>query len=215
LSILPNVSLQISAVWPRDGNGSMVGAFEIVGPKTSLATLLRLVDGDSSQLHGMISPTSPVTIPERLRKAAGIPSSAATYSYIHPIEHLHGEMEKLKLAKDQWAFVLLAGGYAYFDADARLLQINAITFAPSATGLLLVSKPVQACEAAPCHDPAARSRISPHSRTQPSCSPAHHDHPHPFHALARQPIRPSPTSESRARTQRMRSRKPYAFARQS
>ena len=39
-----------------------------------------------------------------------------------------------------WAFVLLAGGFAYFGDDGQLLQVNAIAHAPSPTGLVLVGQ---------------------------------------------------------------------------
>ena len=139
LSILSNVKLAISANWADD---EASGVFEITGPPNTLESLLSLVNNDTSLLHGFLSPLSAVTVPMERRRDAGIPTDAASYCYIHPLEHLHDEVESLKLAQQSWAFVLLAGGYAYFDATQRLLQVNAIAYAPSPTGLVLVGHPV-------------------------------------------------------------------------
>ena len=145
LSVLPGVSLTISASWAA-GN-TAAGVYNITGPKPHLETLAKLCGTvtpreTSDSLRGVVSPPSAITVPREHRKGAGIPLSAANYCYIHPLDHLAEKLEKLKLAKNSWAFVLLTGGFAYFDEHMALLAINAIALAPSPTGLVLVGYPV-------------------------------------------------------------------------
>ena len=163
LSILPNVSLSIEASWSSD---SAAGSYYINGPRQNLEILSRLVGGDTKQLRGVLSPCSAVTLPREHRKAAGIPFEATAYCYIHQVEHLRDELEALKLSRDPWAFVLLAGGFAYFGEGGKLLQVNAIAYAPSPTGLVLVGRPVTSSSAS-----AAASLLKKHGRLVPITDP--------------------------------------------
>ena len=67
---------------------------------------------------------------------------AVTFCYIHPIPSLQLALESLHLAQNEWAFVLLLGGFAYFGEDGKLLAVNAVSLATSTSGLALVGHPV-------------------------------------------------------------------------
>lgn len=71
-----------------------------------------------------------------------MPLRAATYCYIYPIPSLQLALESLHLARNEWAFALLLGGFAYFDEAGGLLAVNAVTLATSTSGLALVGHPV-------------------------------------------------------------------------
>jgi hypothetical protein len=122
---------------------------QVTGPKHVkhvLSSKLQLLD---QQLEGDVSPCHDVTIPKEFRKGAGVPEEAEQFCFIHPLAEetlarIHDAVHEgaLSLARNDWAFVLLAGGYAYFRKDEHgqdeLLRVNAITLAPSDTSLLLV-----------------------------------------------------------------------------
>ena len=78
------------------------------------------------------------SVPQKYRRRAGIPILAHTFAYIYPWVELEEALDQLDFAKDSWAFALLIGGFAYFDVHGRLLQVNAITFAPSPQSLMLI-----------------------------------------------------------------------------
>lgn len=117
---------------------------------------------ENTGLGGTLSPLSECTVPDQYRADAGIPDGkekfggvialqhAKYYCFIHPMpdikarEKLRRSTTGLKLSRNPWAFVLLMGGYAYFDEDMNLISVNAITFTPSDSdehpGLLLVGR---------------------------------------------------------------------------
>lgn len=150
ISILPDVQLKLSAQWP-EGDSAAAGHFEVIGPGGALKALRSLVaasadesdaSADESMLRGTLSPASFVTVPAEKREAGGIPLKAHSYCFMHPLSGLHAALSTLKLSRETWALALLAGGFAYFDDAFKLLQVNAITYAPSSTGLMLIRHPV-------------------------------------------------------------------------
>ena len=144
LSVYPAVPLLLACNWPDDGQGAGAGTYTVLGPQPNLESLQLLLGGKSAadELSGVLSPPSAVTVPVEHRAAAAIPVAATAYCWIHPLDHLAAKLETLKLARNPWAFVLLTGGFAYFDAEMKLLAINAVAMAPSPTGLVLVGRPV-------------------------------------------------------------------------
>ena len=144
LSVYPAVPLLLACNWPDDGPGAGAGTYTVLGPQPNLESLQLLLGGKSAadELNGVLSPPSAVTVPVEHRAAAAIPVAATAYCWIHPLDHLAAKLETLKLARNPWAFVLLTGGFAYFDAEMKLLAINAVAMAPSPTGLVLVGRPV-------------------------------------------------------------------------
>ena len=160
LSVVESVPLEISSEWPVHGGGgscagaarSQSGVFKVVGPTRQLGTLRRLLGADTAgdnNLTGCLSPPAQVSVPRQYRAANGIPAEAKSFCFIYPLTddvQVRQKMQMQKgidLARENWAFVLLQGGFAYFDAAQKLVQVNAITFAPSSeAGLLLVGHEV-------------------------------------------------------------------------
>ena len=147
LSVLPNVPLEIAAEF-SDGLPHSAGSFTIVGPPPVLRILQNLVDTNSVPLRGQLSSKSQVLVPTESRQSLGIPATADTYCFIHPVEHLRHHLHGLQLSKHNWASVLLMGGYTYFDSTGWPLAVNAITLAPSDTGLVLVGHELPNAQAA-------------------------------------------------------------------
>lgn len=151
VAVIPAVELALRASWP--GGKAAAGAFEILGPESVLQYI-----GGSSSKTGVLSPTSIVTVPANKRQPAGIPLAAASYAYIHPLDMAADARDSIlpmNLCQQPGLYVCLVGGFAYFDADNCLLQVNAITYAPSATGLVLVGRHLRARSA---YDVAATMR---------------------------------------------------------
>ena len=125
------------------------GAFEVKGPELQLKILQSKLELTKSQLQGALSPKHMVTVPAESRAGAGIPAKAEKFCFIFPLKDQHALAQirtasLLQLARNPWAFTLLAGGFAYFDEYGNVLAVNAISFAPSATGLLLIGYEVNA-----------------------------------------------------------------------
>ena len=107
-------------------------------------------------LGGALSPRSACTVPSEFRDGAGIPQDAEYYCFIHPLSSFVARevlrSGALKLSRNPWAFVLLMGGFAYFDQAGKLSQVNAITFTPpvsaSHPGLLMVGHELPAADRA-------------------------------------------------------------------
>ena len=138
LSILAGVHLEISTSWPDEASYTYAGSYTITGPAAQLTRLEELAGNDQSLLRGHVSPKCRVTLPLEHRKSAGIPPSAYSFCYIYPLDQLQTQLRELKLSHCDWAFVLMLGGFAYFDGEGELMSINAITMAQSETGLALV-----------------------------------------------------------------------------
>lgn len=136
LFILPDVDLELAVSYSRDAaRKGHAGRFVITGPVDSLVRIRKMV-GRSGEISGVISPKNSVTLPEDVRRSAGIPLAATHFAFISPLADLKGRLEAVNLAQDPWAFACLLGGFAYFDGDS-LLAINAISIIPSTAVLHL------------------------------------------------------------------------------
>ena len=140
LSVLPDVDLELlrvdsNAASDQGNPDSRTCTFKVAGPDRPLEFLQALDLGDAA-LQCKASPLSPVTVPTQHREGAGIPIDAASFAFIYP--WLSDKLSELNFARDSWAFVLLLGGFAYFSDDGELISVNALTLAPSDTGLMLV-----------------------------------------------------------------------------
>ena len=134
LSILPNVDLALEPV-SRQTEPSTGSArrYKVIGPAAPLDFLRGLGERAKSC---SLSPPARVTVPLKVRAAAGIPKCAETFAFIYP---WMGEMVGgLDLSHNAWAFVMLFGGFAYFNKSGDLLSVNAITLDHSEQGLMLV-----------------------------------------------------------------------------
>ena len=134
LSIIPNVDLALEPV-SRQTEPSTGSArrFKVIGPAEPLDFLRGL--GERAKTCSL-SPSAKVTVPLKVRASAGIPKKAQTFAFIYP---WMGEMVGgLDLSRNAWAFVMIFGGFAYFNESGELLSVNAITLDHSEQGLMLV-----------------------------------------------------------------------------
>ena len=124
LSIAVDVEFEIHALWPppgADGSGDQRGTFSVVGPASTLARLSSL-----GLLHGFLSPKAPCPKDERFRAHMGIPPEAEYYAHVHPMDsELDAQAMGVNLVVDEWALVVVLGGFAYLDGHHRLLRVNA------------------------------------------------------------------------------------------
>ena len=154
LSILSNVKLTISATW---ANNEVSGIFKITGPQNTLEMLLRLVDDDNPCCMAFCR--RPRLSQCQWSAVATLASPRSSLILLYPSAG-DDEVESLKLL-DTWAFVLLAGGYAYFDDSQQLLRSMPSPTRPrrpvwSWSGILSMAKL-----------PAARSMLQKQSRFMP------------------------------------------------
>ena len=131
------------------GSHSLLGESCVVGPPEVLEQLKFLqshIDTDMTLDRGPISPLHRVTLPPDSRELAGIPRDADFFVYLFALSDdastaAQMGMDVKWLARNQWAHVLILGGFAYFDANQRLLAVNALSPAPSESGLVLQGAP--------------------------------------------------------------------------
>lgn len=168
ITIEPRVELRIDAI---DINAKSASNFKVIGPPETLEKLRKAgldvgqvgagLSAGQAGVCGVLSKSAEVDVPEEYREPAGIPTEGppksgegnghgprVSYCYIHP---LASEADRKKilasnacdLSRNSWAFVLLVGGYAYFNQKKELIWVNAIQFAPNDShGLLLVGHEV-------------------------------------------------------------------------
>ena len=119
------------------------GRFVVRGPKHVLHTLSHVVQGSDDEgthgkIEGVISPICPVTLPEEIKKEAGIPAAATAFAFINPLTCFRRRLNRINLATELWGFVFLLGGFAYFDENGVIVGINALSIVPSEHALHLV-----------------------------------------------------------------------------
>jgi hypothetical protein len=107
------------------------------------------VEAADTAMSGTLSPLGEVTVPMGVRPDVGIPDGVGTcggtrvakeakyYCFIQPlndqeVRDMIRAQVKLAMKINSWAFVLLQGGYAYFDEERKLVRVNAITLAQGA-----------------------------------------------------------------------------------
>ena len=84
LFILPDVGLQLNVHFPKD-NDVTAGKFVVKGPPAKLAKI-RKVAKTNGEIEGVASPYSPVTLPDQVKSAAGIPLAATRFAFIYPLQ---------------------------------------------------------------------------------------------------------------------------------
>jgi len=135
-AVFPGVDLLLADVTSTEDPNDV----QITGPEKTLADLSKLL-GTSEAPYLEVSPRAAVTVPMEYREDAGIPLNAHAFAFIYPSENVR-ILEKVQAVKNKarqsWAFVLLIGGYAYYDEKGALISINAIAFAETEQSLLLV-----------------------------------------------------------------------------
>jgi hypothetical protein len=125
------VDLVVHCRWETgESNG---GLFAIIGP-TEVVEQLGEMGVKPNASIGKLSPKAKVTVDgAAARKSAGIPLNAATFCHLlaaPALINLEDQLMALQLSRNDWAFVLLLGGFAYFDDAGVLLAVNAMTLNP-------------------------------------------------------------------------------------
>ena len=148
-----SVELEVECSWEAgESNG---GEFAIIGPLNVVEQLAGM--GVAAHVRiGKLSPKARVTLEGTLaRKSAGIPLDAATFCHLQSAPsmiNLDDQLMALQLSRNDWAFVLLLGGFAYFDEAGVLLQVTALSLTLShssgrRTGMIMEGTKVENQEA--------------------------------------------------------------------
>ena len=152
LFILPDVGLNLSVTYSNVTSGATeggdsvqaaggAGSFEVRGPPDRLSKICKVVGSENlvgGRVKGVISPKNSVTLPEEVKRAAGIPIAATYYAFVSPMKAFRQRLHRINLAQEPWAFACLLGAFAYFDDDGTLLAVNALTIVPAPAVLHLV-----------------------------------------------------------------------------
>lgn len=149
LFIEPDVGLLLEHT--AGASAEHAGRFAVSGPPTKVAILRRALGDEPSDLSGVISPLSEITLPTAVKRDAGIPAEATHFAFVYPLKKFKRNeiaRQAINLAENAWAFALLIGAFAYFGECGRLLCVNALTIVPSPAVLHLVGpyKPRQHAE---------------------------------------------------------------------
>ena len=96
---------------------------------------------------GTTSPRTRVTLPMAKRAKAGVPPSAASFSFVYPLPAARDLMEALlqhEAISTSIGHFLLLGGFCYFDQQGQLLAVNAISADVHSPARLLLDGPHRA-----------------------------------------------------------------------
>lgn len=130
LFIQPDVKLDLQVSYPTSTTMSRrhilpvmsAGRYAVKGPAKAvniLATLRKQAansaGSSTDEFEGFISPKSGVTLPDDVKRDAGIPLAASDFAFIYPLRAFRGQQDSINLAEHSWAFALLIGAFAYFD----------------------------------------------------------------------------------------------------
>ena len=152
--VVTDVNIQIGGV-SAGGNNS--GMYEMVGPKANLNKLIgmcKMVDEFkfTSQLptrssrkmkqaeqrnyvkamtRGPLSPLSAIQMGRDERTSLGIPLDARYLAFVHPAKALEKALEATNISDEPWAYLLLLGGFAFFDEERKLQSVNALSLTPT------------------------------------------------------------------------------------
>ena len=134
--IMPDIGLELTVDTSAEG----AGEFAVKGPKKKLDALLHVVQGlhGVSEIKGVLGPITPVTLPDDIKRQAGIPIPATKFAFLHPLKYFKSRQHRINLVINPWACVHLLGGFAYFDDEGKVLGVNALTIQPTASVLHLV-----------------------------------------------------------------------------
>lgn len=98
--------------------------YEVVGPSSRVRAL---PPDKRKHLRGQLGAPWTIELTPEQRDAAGVPPSAVRAAFAYPTRLvLPGAM-----GSEQWVFLLLLGGFCYFDADDRLVRVNALSLVPA------------------------------------------------------------------------------------
>ena len=134
--IAPVDGLTLRVIYAQQEPG--MNEYVVIGKPAAVSLLNRLtIEGqDATNIRGVLSPMSPVSLDENTKMNAGIPRNAKFFAYAYPLDCLAadtasmlsliiGSMSRLD---DELFFFFLLGGFVYFDESQSFLQANAISF---------------------------------------------------------------------------------------
>jgi len=137
LFVLPALDLELEI--SDDNMDDAALHFRIVGPESKLA-MIRGSVGAEQQLEGMMSPKAAITLPDEVKAGAGIPPQAVQFAFVYPIDGMHEsvkQLEKIVSDEDAWIYMLMLGGFVYFDDGGACCSVNALTLSLSKISLKL------------------------------------------------------------------------------
>lgn len=173
LHIAVDIGLSIERE-PAHANGNQMRSFVVRAPDLAVGSVLRETDGGRLSSLGSLSPPSKVTLFADAKRNAGVPSHAATFCFMYPMQCFAGKEDRLVSenvvhaqehmdeAEPAWLDALLYGAFVYCDADDNIIQINALTLRPSQAvkGQLYLDGPHKA-------NPSAYVKLAQSARVQP------------------------------------------------
>ena len=150
--IVKNVDVELCGVGIASG-----GMYEMTGPESNLDKLIEMcqrvgdfdfetkLPADSSRkkkqverrnhvrtlTRGGLSPLNRITMGPATRASLFIPADACYLAFLHPAKALEKALEATNISDDPWAYLLLIGGFAFFDADRKLQSVNALSLTPT------------------------------------------------------------------------------------
>ena len=151
LNIIPSIPLHLKI---SSRSFTTVVPFEITGPKKVLEIIASLntvatkdacgiggaktphtpANGSPPNLLscGLLSPLAPITLDHTARQIAGIHPAAQTFAFAYPLEALASRPTAFQLflriaSSEPWLFLILLGGFVYFDGDDCMVQVNTIS----------------------------------------------------------------------------------------
>lgn len=116
------------------------GTFE-TNQKITVTHGMAVVFYEGGVAHGQelktnLSPLTQLTLPVEKRASIGIPESAEFVAFFYPVVGLEKGLESLHFGEDDaWAFLLLSGGFCYFDEHKKLMRTNACAMVASPLSL--------------------------------------------------------------------------------
>lgn len=144
LNILERVDEHISIASVRPSpftqeflDGKVSGSYNLDESITSI--LQRVGIPFSSSGGSALSPLSEITVPAGKRAAFCIPEKATHFAFAYPPYNMAPDLleecaEELELPLRALSF-LLVGGFLYFDAAQKIVQINAVSTLPSPSNI--------------------------------------------------------------------------------
>ncbi|KOO34897.1 hypothetical protein Ctob_010958, partial [Chrysochromulina tobinii] len=108
-----------------------------LGSSIKATNQMKLIFKEGGIAHGieletLISPVSELLLPLEARRGVA-PAKATLYGFLNPLSGLEGVLEEMHFGQnDPWAFLLLMGGYCYFDDAYNFLRANAFVMSNTA-----------------------------------------------------------------------------------
>jgi len=116
----PNAPVEITV------NQQML-VYTVEGPEKLCQLFADNLAVDERAVGGSVSPLHAVTLDKFTREQLSIPKSARMFAFVYPVdnnEHF-ADPKAIDMFKPEHA-LLIHGGYAYFDKDGNVVQVNAI-----------------------------------------------------------------------------------------